>query len=209
MRGDLSNRSIVTLAEKDRRTARVGDCSTEWAVEHHFRGDSRRRGSHSRSPITPGIASAPFQRAERFRDGVVCMPGVMRQQISLLNLHQAIYMKFSFVVGETEKNTVDFSWNQMNGVLEIKVNGEIVHQGGVKLFSPTNLTGNLDIPEAEKWNVHWCKIQLVEKWDFEVGVTEKHLVRIEKERAKWLAGFRPQKYRIFIDNYLIKEYKGF
>lgn len=118
-------------------------------------------------------------------------------------------MKFSFEVGDAEKNTVDFSWNQMNGVLEIKVDGEIVQKGGVTLFSSTNLTGNLDVPEAEKWNVHWCKIQLVEKWDFEVGVTEKHLVRIEKERAKWFAGFRPQKYRVFIDNYLIKEYRGF
>lgn len=118
-------------------------------------------------------------------------------------------MKFSFVVGEAEKNTVDFSWSQMIGVLEIKVNGEIVQKGGIKLFSSTNLTGHLDVPEAEKWNVHWCEIQLVEKWDFKIGGTEKHLVRIEKERAKWFAGFRPQKYRVFIDNYLIKEYKGF
>lgn len=59
-------------------------------------------------------------------------------------------MKFSFEVGEVGKHRVDFSWNQLNGVLEIKVDGEVVQNSGVILFSPTNLTQKLDIPETEK-----------------------------------------------------------
>jgi len=118
-------------------------------------------------------------------------------------------MKFSFEVGDAEKHTVDFFWNQMNGVLEIKINGEIVQKGSITLFSPTNLTGNLDVPATEKWNLHGYEIQLIEKWNFEVGIIEKRFVKIEKERAKWLAGFRPHKYRVYVDDHLIKEYKGY
>lgn len=39
-------------------------------------------------------------------------------------------MKFSFEVGEVGKHRVDFSWNQLNGVLEIKVDGEVVQNTG-------------------------------------------------------------------------------
>ena len=52
-------------------------------------------------------------------------------------------------------------------------------------------------------------MQLVDRWQFETGDKEKHEVRIEKERARLVAGFRPQKYRVFVDGTLINECQGY
>lgn len=118
-------------------------------------------------------------------------------------------MKFSFEVGQGEPHTVEFYWGQMFGTLQIKVDNKIIKEKNVSLFSPTNLTAPLDVPENEKLNLVIIEVQLVEKWSFEVGIYEKHNVRIEKERTKLLAGLRPHRYRVFVDDELIEEHKGF
>ncbi len=118
-------------------------------------------------------------------------------------------MKFSFEVGHGEPHKVEFYWGQMFGTLEIKVDGKVIDEKSFSLFSPASIAAPLEVPEDEKLNFGIIEVQLVEKWSFEVGIYEKHKVRIEKRRAKVLAGLRPHKYRVFIDEELFETHHGY
>ncbi len=118
-------------------------------------------------------------------------------------------MKFSFEVGQGEPHRVDFFWGQMFGTLQIKIDGKIIDEKSFTLFSPTSFTAPLDVPDDEKLKFGIIEVLLVEKWSFEVGIYEKHNVRIEKQRTKLLAGLRPHTYRVFIDDELFEEHRGY
>jgi len=94
-------------------------------------------------------------------------------------------MQFSFMVGINEQHRVDFSFDQFIGNLEIKVDGETV----VKDF-------------------RFASLKLTKRYDFVVGANEKHQVTIEKTRKLFLAGLRPQQYRVLIDGQLVQTYEG-
>jgi hypothetical protein len=94
-------------------------------------------------------------------------------------------MQFSFMVGITEPHRIDFSFDQFAGRLEIKVDG---------------------LPVVDE--VRTLSMSLTKRYDFVVGVAEKHHVTIEKERKLLLAGLQPQQYRIFIDGQLVQTYEG-
>lgn len=94
-------------------------------------------------------------------------------------------MQFSFSVGTGEQHRVDFSFDQFVGNLEIKVDGQRL----VKDFRLLSL-------------------RLTKRYEFTVGVAEQHHVAIEKKRKLFLAGFRPQRYRIFVDGQLVQTYEG-
>lgn len=94
-------------------------------------------------------------------------------------------MQFSFEVGFEEKHQVSLDYNQMVGLLTISVDGQPVIQEK-RMFS----------------------LSLVRKYEFEVGVHERHHVRIEKERKLFLAGVRNQKFRVYLDGQLIREHEG-
>jgi hypothetical protein len=94
-------------------------------------------------------------------------------------------MQFSFTVGMNEQHRVDFSFDQFIGNLEIKVDG----QTAIKDFRLASL-------------------KLTKRYEFIVGVNEKHQVSIEKTRKLFLAGLRPQRYRVFIDGQLVQTYHG-
>ena len=94
-------------------------------------------------------------------------------------------MQFSFTVGVNEQHRVDFSFDQFIGNLEIKVDGQRV----VKDFRMLSLF-------------------LTKRYEFTVGTHEQHKVTIEKKRKLFLAGFRPQRYRILIDGKLVQTYEG-
>jgi len=89
------------------------------------------------------------------------------------------------MVGAQEKHQVDFSFDQMIGNLEIRVDG----QPAIKDFRMLSLS-------------------LTKRYKFIVGVNERHQVAIEKKRKLFLAGFRPMRYRIFIDGQLVQTYEG-
>ena len=89
------------------------------------------------------------------------------------------------MVGVREQHRVDFSFDQFGGDLEILVDGQPM----VKDFRMLSL-------------------RLTKRYEFTVGVEEQHLIAIEKERKLLLAGFRPQKYRIFIDGRLVQSYEA-
>jgi hypothetical protein len=94
-------------------------------------------------------------------------------------------MQFSFEVGFEEKHVVHLDYNQMVGLLSISVdNREVVREQ--RMFS----------------------LSLVRKYEFVVGDNERHSVSIEKHRKLFLAGVRKQKYRVYVDGQLIREYEG-
>lgn len=94
-------------------------------------------------------------------------------------------MHFSFNVGVNEKHRVDFSFDQFMGNLEILVDG----QSAVKDF-------------------RMFSVSLTKRYEFTVGVLEQHAIIIEKKRKLFLAGLRPQQYRILIDGLLVQTYEG-
>ncbi len=94
-------------------------------------------------------------------------------------------MQFSFIVGAGEKHRVDFLFDQFIGNLAIKVDDQPVVKD-FRMLSPF----------------------LTKRYEFTVGVQEQHQILIEKKRKLFLAGFRPQTYRIFIDGQLVQTYEG-
>ncbi len=94
-------------------------------------------------------------------------------------------MQFSFLVGIREQHQIDFFFDQFGGKLEIRVDGEPL----VKDFRLLSL-------------------KLTKRYEFTVGQDELHQIAIEKKRKLFLAGFRPQQYRIFVDGQLVQTHEG-
>ena len=90
-------------------------------------------------------------------------------------------MTFALLVGETEKNLLEFQFNQLLGSTVIKVNDQMVKKT-TRLFSEP----------------------LEEKYELEVGQNERHTVFIEKQR-KLLFG---QKYLVYVNQRLVKLIHG-
>ncbi len=94
-------------------------------------------------------------------------------------------MQFSFLVGIGEQHQIDFSFDQFAGNLAIRVDGQPL----IKDFRLLSL-------------------RLTKRYEFAVGQQERHQIAIEKKRKLFLAGFRPQQYRIFVDGELVQTYEG-
>ena len=90
-------------------------------------------------------------------------------------------MKFSIDLGDNEKHTFEFNFNQLLGRSIVKVNGEVVYR-----------------------KARWFSEPLVDKYDFEVGQFERVRVRIEKMRKRLFAS----KYCVYVDNRLARLYQG-
>jgi hypothetical protein len=90
-------------------------------------------------------------------------------------------MRFKIELGQNEKHTVEYQFNQLLGKLTIKVDDKPVQQS-VRLFSE---------PVKQEFNLS-------------VGEFERYEVRIEKHR-KNLYG---QVNRVFINNRLTQLYQG-
>ena len=97
------------------------------------------------------------------------------------SLRKAPCMTFALLIGETEKNLLEFNFNQLLGSTEIKVNEKLVKKT-TRLFSEP----------------------LQERHEFEVGQNERHTVFIEKQR-KLLFG---QKYLVYVNQRLVKMIHG-
>lgn len=88
----------------------------------------------------------------------------------------------TFPVGSAEKHTVVFSFDKFWGRLTITVDGQSVVDT-VRLFSAST----------------------VKTYAFEVGQQERYAVRVEKHRATFFAGFRPQPVYAFVDDVLVAQ----
>lgn len=94
-------------------------------------------------------------------------------------------MQMTFTVGTGEPHVVMFSWDQFWGRLKITVDDHDVVS-----------------------TVNMYSVSLVKTYEFTVGVAEVHQVRIEKHRAVFLAGFRPQPIFAFVDGVLVAQSVG-
>ena len=100
-------------------------------------------------------------------------------------------MRFTLKVGNVEKSKIEFSRNPWTGAMQLLVDGKRVARRSP--FSP------------------FTHFALSKKWrhEFSVGRTEIHKIVLEKERPWFIAGFRPQMYRVFVDGNLIHEQSGY
>jgi hypothetical protein len=91
-------------------------------------------------------------------------------------------MDLVFDVGVQERHRVHFSFDKVWGNMSITVDG-------MKLTSELNL----------------LSVSLVKKYEFVVGIHERHNVRIEKHRKVFFAGFREQPVYAFVDDQLVAQ----
>jgi len=94
-------------------------------------------------------------------------------------------VRFQFNVADTP---IEFRRNWFSGKAELKVEGKLV-----PLQNPLAPTTHFSV-------------SLKRCWRFEFA---DHQVVIEKERPLVLSGFRPQTYRVWVDDELLIERKGF
>ena len=90
-------------------------------------------------------------------------------------------MRFSIDLGNNEKHTFEFNFNQLLGRSVVKVNGEEVFRKD-----------------------RWFSEPLVDKYDFEVGQFERVRIRIEKIRKRLFAS----RYCVYVDNRLAQLHQG-
>ena len=101
-------------------------------------------------------------------------------------------MKISVEVGEEERSKLEFCRNWFTGAVQILIDGQTV-----ATKSPASVFTHFSLPNA------------VHRWEFTVGTREKHHVLIEHIRPLFLAGFRPQTYRVTVDLKLQVEKRGY
>ena len=90
-------------------------------------------------------------------------------------------MKFALEIGETEKNLLEFAFNQLLGKTLIRVNRREI-----------------------KNEQRWFSEPVRESHRVDVGINEKWEVRIEKQRKQLVGG----KYSIFVNDRLVNVYQG-
>ena len=99
--------------------------------------------------------------------------------------HQDWNSGIEFQVGTSEVHRVTFTYDKFWGPLKIYVDGQPVIQK-TEMFS----------------------FSLTKTWDFQVGVMERHDVRIVKTRKVMFAGFRGQLVQAFVDGQLVGQYEA-
>ena len=101
-------------------------------------------------------------------------------------------MRFEFEVGDTEKHRVKIHRDPWFGRMAVTINGE-----ELSLVSPWSLSA------------HFTFYKSVKRHEFTVGKEEKHQIMIEHRRPMFMAGFRRQKYTVYVDGELLEEHYGF
>jgi hypothetical protein len=94
-------------------------------------------------------------------------------------------MDLTFEVGEHERHSVQYHFNQSTGFGKISVDGKIVK----RIFQMLSMS-----------TISSCK--------FTVGKDEIHNVEIQRERKRAFGGFLPQIYRVLVDGKVTLERTG-
>ena len=100
-------------------------------------------------------------------------------------------MRFSFQVGKAEEYRVEFNRSPFFGKVTVTANGKLVA-----------------FTDPKKLSTHFS-FELVKRFEFSVGETERHDVVIEHERPQFLGGLRRHKYRGYVDGKLVEDHYGF
>jgi hypothetical protein len=90
-------------------------------------------------------------------------------------------MRFSFEIGEVERNTVEFQFSQLFGRTVIRVNGQEIKRNRRLISEPIS-----------------------DSYEFSVGELEPTTVRIEKQRGLIFGS----KYRVMINRRLLEVHEG-
>lgn len=91
-------------------------------------------------------------------------------------------MKFTIIIGEQEKHTINYSFNKFWGFLKITVNG-------IRIIK----------------DLRTYSLNLTTSYEFEVGVKEIYHVRIDKIRPRINGALRSNKYEVYVNGTLFKE----
>ena len=94
-------------------------------------------------------------------------------------------LEFEFEVGEAERHNVEFRFDQLLGPLQISVDGK---------------------PVVRKFEMF--SLKRVGSYEFSVGSSEQHEVRIEKTRKALLGGFQAQECVTYVDGREIGRYSN-
>ena len=100
-------------------------------------------------------------------------------------------MKFTLEIGIQEKHRIEYYRNWFFGTERLQVDGKLIASRSVLTLS------------------NYISLPLCRRYDFTVGEAETHAVVFEKERPLLLAGIRPHTYRVYVDDKLVHEPKGF
>jgi hypothetical protein len=95
------------------------------------------------------------------------------------------HLDFQFEVGESERHNVAFRFDQLWGPLVISVDGK---------------------PVVKKLEVF--RLRRTGRWEFSVGSSEPHLVRIEKTRKAAVGGFQAQECVAYVDGHEVGHYSN-
>lgn len=95
------------------------------------------------------------------------------------------HLDFEFEVGETERHNVAFRFDQLLGPLQIAVDGK---------------------PVIRKFEMF--SLRRVGRYEFSVGSSEPHEVRIEKTRKALMGGFQAQECVTYVDGQEIGRYSN-
>lgn len=100
-------------------------------------------------------------------------------------------MKISFDVGIGEKHQVEFVRDSFSGRTSIAVDGEL-----------------LQLKDPWKVKTHF-NLQYVNRYEFVVGRQEPHEVVVEHIRPKFMAGFFPHDYIVYLDGAILRKHHGY
>ena len=118
-------------------------------------------------------------------------------------------MKLTFSVGSRESHVVEFSWAQSVGRTRVVVDGVQIFQSTKAMGPRPNGLHSFPRTDSAGGAVRIRANGTSEVTEFEVGSSERHLVAIERIRARLLAGLLPHRYRVSVDGTLVSEARGY
>jgi hypothetical protein len=100
-------------------------------------------------------------------------------------------MRFTVEIGDKERSRIEVYRNWFTGTFHILADDKVVAQRRpLSLFTHFN-------------------VQMVRRYEFVVGHMERHNVVVTHERPIFVAGLRPQTYRVFVNGQLVHEQSGY
>jgi hypothetical protein len=106
-------------------------------------------------------------------------------------------MRFTVDIPGQEPSQIEVSRNWLTGSFRILADGKVIAER-----SPWTLFTHFTRP--------LCKLPMrIYRYEFPVGRAKQHHVVVEHTLPLFLAGLRPQTFRVFVDGRLIHEQTGY
>ena len=118
-------------------------------------------------------------------------------------------MKLLICVGDREMHTLEFTWGQLFGTVQMKLDGVVVYRGRPIALEEIVTLSRPALYLFRTFVTKETPNALTRSWELDVGTEEKHRVRIDKIRPQILAGLRPSVFQVYIDDKLVDEQRGY